>query len=178
MSVSIRDAVPEDAPAIAHVHVEGWRSTYRGLFPDDFLDGLDEAARAAYWRGTLPTKDGRHTLVALDDAAVVGFASGGPDRGSHGFEAEVYAIYLLSNARRRGTGRRLMARMFGRFAEDRRRSAHLWVHEGNVAGEAFYAKLGGVPGAREAHERPAPHTGVSYGWDAAGIARVAAMDAA
>ena len=178
MSVTIRDATPDDAASIAQIHVEGWRTTYRGLFPDAFLDGLDEAARAAYWRGNLPAAEGRHTLLAHDGDDAVGFVSGGPARDAHGFEAEVYAIYLLSKARRRGTGGRLMARMFRRFREDRRRSAHLWVHEGNVAGETFYAKLGGTPGAREAHAQPAPHTGVSYGWDEAGIARLAAMDPA
>ena len=143
---TLRDAAPDDAPGIARVHVEGWRTTYRGLFPDAYLDGLDEAGRAAYWRRGLPAGEGRHTLVALDGDEVVGFASGGPDRGKHGFEAEVYAIYLLSQVRRRGIGGRLMARMFRRFSDDGRASAHLWVHVGNVAGEAFYRKLGGVPG--------------------------------
>lgn len=178
MSVSIRDATPDDAPAIALIHVEGWRTTYRGLFPDAFLDGLDEAARATYWRGNLPPTAGRHTLLAQESGGAVGFVSGGPARDNHGFEAEVYAIYLLSRARRHGTGGRLMARLFRRFHDDRKRSAHLWVHEGNVAGEAFYAKLGGVPGVREAHTQPAPHTGILYGWDEAGIERVAAMDRA
>lgn len=178
MSVSIRDAVPDDAARIASIHVEGWRTAYRGLFPDAFLDGLDEAARAAYWRGNLPAAGGRHTLLAHDSDDAVGFASGGPARDTRGFEAEVYAIYLLSRARRRGTGGRLMARLFRRFREGGRRSAHLWVHAGNVAGEAFYAGLGGVPGAREDRDRPAPHTIVSYGWDEAGIERVAAMDRA
>lgn len=173
---TLRDAGPDDAPGIAHVHVEGWRTTYRGLFPDAYLDGLDEAGRAAYWRRGLPANQGRHTLVALDGGEIVGFASGGPDRGRHGFEAEVYAIYLLSGRRRQGLGGRLMARMFRRFRDDERKSAHLWVHAGNVAGEAFYRKLGGVAGAREDHAEPAPHTGVSYGWDKAGIDRVAQMD--
>ncbi len=172
----LRDAGPDDAPAIARIHVEGWRTTYRGLFPDAYLDGLDEAGRAAHWRRGLPAKDGRHTIVALETDDVVGFASGGPARGKHGFDAEVYAIYLLSRVRRRGIGGRLMARMFARFRSDERKSAHLWVHVGNVAGEAFYRKLGGVPGLREDHTEPAPHTGVSYAWDRPGIERVAAMD--
>ena len=174
--VTIRDAGPDDAAGIAHVHVEGWRTTYRGLFPDAYLDGLDEAGRAAYWRRGLPAGEGRHTLVAVDGDELAGFASGGPARGKHGFEAEVYAIYLLAERRRQGLGGRLMARMFARFRDDERKSAHLWVHVGNVAGEAFYRKLGGVPGLREDHVEPAPHTGVSYAWDRPGIERVAAMD--
>lgn len=174
--IAIRDAGPDDAAGIAHVHVEGWRSTYRGLFPDEYLDGLDEVTRAVNWRQWLPAEGGQHTLVAVEEAEVIGFASGGPARGKHGFEAEVYAIYLLAERRRQGLGGRLMARMFARFRDDERKSAHLWVHVGNVAGEAFYRKLGGVAGAREDHAEPVPHTGVSYGWDKAGLGRVAAMD--
>ena len=37
----IRRARPEDAEAVARVHVAGWRHAYRGLLPDDYLDGLD-----------------------------------------------------------------------------------------------------------------------------------------
>ena len=174
--VTLCDAGPDDAVGIAHVHVEGWRTTYRGLFADSYLDALSKTERAAYWQRGLPAGDGRHTLVACATDEVVGFASGGPDRGGHGFDAEVYAIYLLAEVRRQGIGGRLMARMFRRFRDDGRRSAHLWVHVGNVAGESFYRKLGGVPGAREEHTAPTPHTGVSYGWDLAGIGSVAAMD--
>ncbi len=174
--VVLRDAGPDDAAGIAHVHVEGWRSTYRGLFPGAFLDALDEVNRAINWRQWLPAEGGQHTLVAIEDGEVIGFASGGPARGKHGFEGELYAIYLLPDVRRKGIGGRLMARLFNRFQDDGRATAHLWVHDGNVAGEAFYRQLGGVPGLREEHTEPAPHTGVSYAWDRAGIARVAAMD--
>ncbi|MSP50015.1 MAG: GNAT family N-acetyltransferase [Alphaproteobacteria bacterium] len=174
----LRDAGPDDAASIARVHVEGWRTAYRGLFPDAYLDGLDESKRAADWRRRLPARAARHTVVALEADEVTGFASGGPERGQHGSDAEVYAIYVLSTARRRGIGGRLMARVFAGFRDDCRRSAHLWVHAGNVAGEAFYRRLGGVAGARADHAEPVPHTVVSYEWDRVGIERVSAMDRA
>ncbi|HNI60392.1 MAG TPA: GNAT family N-acetyltransferase, partial [Pseudomonadota bacterium] len=35
----VRPAGPDDAEAIARVHVETWRATYRGLVPDHYLLG-------------------------------------------------------------------------------------------------------------------------------------------
>ncbi len=43
----IRPARVEDAAEMAGVHVQSWRSAYRGLVPQDFVDGLDIARRAA-----------------------------------------------------------------------------------------------------------------------------------
>ena len=37
-SIVIRPAQTADAPGIARVHVEAWRSTYRGIVSDAFLD--------------------------------------------------------------------------------------------------------------------------------------------
>ncbi len=49
MRVAIRAARLEDAGAIAHVHVESWRTTYAGIVPDAYLAGLDEILRTRLW---------------------------------------------------------------------------------------------------------------------------------
>ena len=38
--LTVRPAIPEDAPAIARVHVASWRETYAGIVPDEFLASL------------------------------------------------------------------------------------------------------------------------------------------
>lgn len=35
-----RKAALEDAPGIANVHVDSWRSTYKGIVPDTYLASL------------------------------------------------------------------------------------------------------------------------------------------
>jgi hypothetical protein len=37
---TIRHAVADDADAIGSVHVPAWPSAYRGVLPDEYLDGL------------------------------------------------------------------------------------------------------------------------------------------
>jgi hypothetical protein len=45
MSLVIREAAPADAPGIARVHVDTWRTTYQGIVPDQFLARLSYEAR-------------------------------------------------------------------------------------------------------------------------------------
>ena len=57
MDPLIRPATPEDAAAIASVHVQSWQETYAGLIPPDFLAHMTSAEmrerRAASWRATI-----------------------------------------------------------------------------------------------------------------------------
>ncbi len=50
MDVIVRDATSADAPAIARIHIDSWRSTYRGIVPHEYLAELSyrerESARA------------------------------------------------------------------------------------------------------------------------------------
>ncbi len=57
-----------DAVAIAHVHVESWRTTYQGIVPDEYLAGLDETLRVQLWSEWLSGD----TVVLVAEHAGVG----------------------------------------------------------------------------------------------------------
>lgn len=145
MSVAIRDATPDDAPAIALIHVEGWQTTYRGLLPDSFLDGLDVAARTDYWRRplTAPTA-GWYLIVAENDNEVVGFGCAGPAGGepSTGCDGGINALYVRPSHRGKRIGEKLLAALFERLRRDGRKTVALWVLVGNDRAESFYRRLG------------------------------------
>ena len=108
MAVSIRAAVMEDAAAIAHVHVESWRTTYAGIVPDAYLASLDTTLRARLWREWLSAE--ALVLVVEVKGSVVGFAHGGRNREQVAdCDAELYSIYLLKDAQKRGIGHRASA---------------------------------------------------------------------
>jgi hypothetical protein len=46
----IREATMADVAAIARVHVESWRATYKGLLPDGYLANLTYEQREPLWR--------------------------------------------------------------------------------------------------------------------------------
>ncbi|GAA1546345.1 GNAT family N-acetyltransferase [Actinomadura kijaniata] len=151
----MRRAVPDDADAVARVHVTAWREAYRGVFPDAYLDGLDPRERAATWWGEM-SDPARTVLVAVDGARVVGFASFGPPRDADpggGDRAELYAIYLEPGRWGGGGGRALMREVLAGLAPGTR-GLVLWVLEGNARAIRFYERHGFVPdGARAVVER-------------------------
>jgi ribosomal protein S18 acetylase RimI-like enzyme len=62
-----------DALDIAALQTESWRSTYRGLLPDSYLDGPIVADRERHWRKML-SEDARHRIfLAKDNGDVAGF---------------------------------------------------------------------------------------------------------
>jgi ribosomal protein S18 acetylase RimI-like enzyme len=161
----IRSATVSDAPAIARVHVSSWLSTYRGLLPDDFLESLSETNYTERWNRVIA--DGTSKVVVAEDGNdVVGFASGGRERaGEQGFEGEIYAIYVLDKAQRRGFGRELVRSMVEGLRELGLTNMIIWVLRDNRPAREFYERLGGI------YVRAQPITigsatleEVSYGW--------------
>ena len=105
----IRRATLEDAAGIARVRVDTWRTAYRGIVPDEFLDTMSYEGNESRWAERLRDVDNQvHTFVAIDESGqVVGFISGGPNRDNDPiYKGELHAIYILPSHHGRGIGRR------------------------------------------------------------------------
>jgi ribosomal protein S18 acetylase RimI-like enzyme len=161
----VRPADLEDAAAIARVHVESWRTTYRGLLPDEFLDSLNAIRYTQRWLRSLGD-DAMRIYVAEDDHEVVAFASGGLERAGEGaYAGELYAIYVLEKAQRQGHGKALVRAVTGGLRELGLGDMIVWVLRDNAPARAFYERLGGT------YVRTQPVTigsavlpEVAYGW--------------
>ena len=140
MAILIRPAVMEDAASIAHVHVESWRTTYAGIVPDAYLTSLDETLRARLWVEWLSTES--LVLVSELNGHVVGFAHGGTNRQPvAGCDAELYSIYLLKDAQKKGIGTALLRAMAAALLERNFLSMAVWVLEQNRS-RIFYEQTG------------------------------------
>ena len=138
--VLIRAATQDDADSISRVHVESWRSTYRGVVPDKFLAELNVAERAVRWQEVL--KSDPYIFIAERDGEVVGFISGGAIRETlEKSDAELFAVYLLAEAQGKGIGTSLLMELAKRLDEDGFQSMAVWVLEAN-ASRRFYEKSG------------------------------------
>jgi ribosomal protein S18 acetylase RimI-like enzyme len=163
----VRPAVAADAAGIAHVHVESWRTTYRGIVPDAYLDALSIEERTARWQRVLSAdRPGYGVFVAEHGGAVVGFADGGrSDSRVASFTGELYAIYLLAGRQRRGTGERLLRAVAAHLAGAGHDGMMLWVLAENAPARRFYERLGGVVvGEQTITIGGAELAELAYGW--------------
>jgi GNAT superfamily N-acetyltransferase len=150
-SIAVRSATPDDAVAIARVHVLSWQAAYRGLIPDPILDQLSIARRTEFWRGVIDGRGDDHVFVADVDGVVAGFASTGPARdddlatGAGAGAGELYAIYLLPEAWSFGAGRAMLDAASADLAARGFRLLVLWVLTDNARGRRFYEAAGWRP---------------------------------
>ncbi len=151
----IREARPEDAPAIAQIHVATWRVAYRGQLPDAYLDSLDPKQREPMWRRTIGMPD-HPVFVAVDAGRIVGFCSLTRSRNPGAGEAagEIPTLYVEPGRWRRGCGARLLDAALQRAAAMNLREVTLWVLDSNRQARAFYEKHGFVrDGATKEEQR-------------------------
>ncbi len=146
MPIELRPASPDDADAIARLHLAAWQVGYRGLLDDAFLDGLDPVAWAVRRRSHLehPAR-GVDNTVALEDGRIVGWAGTGPSRDADGDPAkvgEIYAVYVDPPAWGAGVGRALVARCLDSLGRQGYEQATLWVLEGNPRARRLYEGAG------------------------------------
>src|SRR3984885_12082802 len=79
----IRIATPDDAHALAAMHVASWHETYTGLLPDKILSALSVESRAAAWAKIILEPATTHSTVvflAEHQATIIGFGSCGAQR--------------------------------------------------------------------------------------------------
>jgi ribosomal protein S18 acetylase RimI-like enzyme len=182
MRMVIRRATPEDSEEIARVHVDTWKTTYRGIVPQRYLDEMEILPRAEFWRKHVAENDSRVYVaetVAETKGKVCGFISGGPLREPLlEFDGEIAAIYIVFEAQRRGCGGAMMRRLAQDLLHDGLKSAVVWVLERNPAC-GFYARLGGeLIGRKTIAIGGTDLVEVAYGWmDLRGLAELPAKRA-
>jgi ribosomal protein S18 acetylase RimI-like enzyme len=135
----VRRARVEDAGGIARVWVRGWRSAYRGLVPDPYLDALDVEERRERWRERL--EDGVCAFV-VEQHGIAGYCRVDPP-------GEVASLYVLPERRRGGIGSALLVAGLDELRARGGEAATLWVFKANHTARAFYARFGFAPDGTE-----------------------------
>jgi ribosomal protein S18 acetylase RimI-like enzyme len=166
--ITIRSAIPADTFAIAKAHVSSWRTAYKGIVADEFLQNLSVERRAKTWEEILLNPEHPAFLYVAEDETglIVGFVSGWTEReNNEEYTGEVGAIYLLKQAQGQGTGRKLMQAATQELIRRGHRSMMLWVLQDNTPARKFYEALGG----QYLYEKPIEIgeqmlIEVAYGW--------------
>jgi GNAT superfamily N-acetyltransferase len=141
--MKIKNAGFEDAKSIAKVHVDSWRTTYKDIVPNEYLQTLSYETRENLWEQAIPR--GHVFAAENENGQVVGFACGGKERTGNypEYEGEIYAIYLLKEFQKQGIGTELIRAVVQHLQGNRLNSMLIWVLEDNES-SFFYEALGGV----------------------------------
>ena len=146
--IQLRRATVADAEAIAAIRIEGWRTTYRGMIPDSYLNEMDMNENVLHWRTilqALPLKeDSLCVYVAVSEDEIVGFVSAmklsEPKLDKDG---EINAIYIRPQWQRCGIGKRMLHKAARSLQAMGCTSCVIWVIDGNSQARNFYEELGG-----------------------------------
>lgn len=164
----IRLATIDDVPDIAHVHVESWKSTYKGIISDDYLSKLSIEIRIKNWLWVFnrSNPDEVNYVVENDEGTIVGFANGGKCRSEqYDYGAELYSIYLLEEYQGLGFGKALFSTVVDHLRIHNYQTLMVWVLEKNSAIN-FYYRLGAKAFTKKdiqiGHDTV---TEVGLGWD-------------
>lgn len=152
--LNIRWATIDDAHGVAVVHVDAWRTAYRGLIDQAVLDRQSVESRTVMWRtwigrslagestdayGPVPHR----LLVAESDDRILGWATfgGGRDDGSTGL-GELAGLYTHPSAWSQGVGHGLLTRAEDELRAEGWTHAYLWALAGNDRASRFYESHG------------------------------------
>ncbi len=170
--MNLRRATPDDATTLAHVHVDSWRSAYRGLVPDEFLNSFDYDKRALRFREALAAGS-EETYLAEENGEPFGILTLGACRDAdidQNTTGEIWRIYLAPKLWRKGLGRALFQHAEQMLQSRGYTQATLWVLEGNQQARLFYEAMGfEADGASKLLDLGAPLKAIRYrkGWQVA-----------
>jgi len=165
--ITIRRVEEWDLPAVGNLLVDTWRSTFRGLLPDHFLDQMSPAHQSERVRRMM-IQPSCACVVAVDpNQEIVGYASGGENRGQEiASKFELYAVYVRPEHQGNGIGRQLLHAVAKSLFRQSAGSLFVWVLTINPF-LPFYERLGGRRGSTGKIDLGGtPFEMVAYLWDA------------
>lgn len=164
LALTIRQARPDDAAAIARVYIESWHDTYAGVLSKALLCAMTPKGQTARWQAAIRGRE--LVLVAEHERhGIVGMASAGATRDrAFGFDGEVYTLYVDPAFYGRGAGRLLLNGAFLELRKRAFRSCVIWAHAQNNA-RFFYEAMGGrLVGERTARMMGDAVPEAAFGW--------------
>jgi len=173
LNIRIRASSREDYSAIARIHVDSWKTTYKGIISQDYLDSLSITSREPWWKDVIADSVNivfvaEVISVPIDgESSVIGFIKGGPNRSAEyasDYAAELGALYLTEDYRQKGVGTRLVAHLVKELRKRDFNSMLVWVLASNPY-RRFYERLGGkYVSSGEILIGESSYEKVSYGW--------------
>jgi hypothetical protein len=143
--ISLTAASSQDAEPIARLHAQSWRSAYRGMLSDEYLDERVMADRLEFWskRFANVPADRRVVLKAVASGLLLGFVCVLLDTEPE-WGARLDNLHVSPESKGTGIGFALFQAAREWLASVSPGTAmHLWCVERNHVARRFYERQGG-----------------------------------
>jgi RimJ/RimL family protein N-acetyltransferase len=142
VAVSIRQATPDDADALAELHMRSAGAGFTNIFALSDL-AVSREEMSADWRGRLQhdARLGRSTLIAEVGEQMVGVLIAGPDPHDPTV-GRVSRLYIDPRNWSQGVAGQLLAACITHLRELRCKVATAWIMEPNQRAQAVVERLG------------------------------------
>lgn len=130
--MQIIKATIEHAEIIGYIHSNAWQSTYRDIFPKEYLAADMIAGRKAEFMDSFTYDNIHYYLVSVDEGAVGIVKVKTEDN-----VCEISALYFLEEYRNRGCGTETLSYLKNIYQGYR---IVLWVLKDNLKARKFYEK--------------------------------------
>jgi ribosomal protein S18 acetylase RimI-like enzyme len=142
--IHFRRATLADSPALGQVQVTSWRSAFRGIAPNDYLDhqaNVDNQVED--WKKIL-ADDAQLVFVVENEQHLIGYAWAQREKNPDiEWDSELISMHLLPDYKRQGIGKKLFSTVSAELQRQGCTSIYLWVFEDNRSARFFYEALGG-----------------------------------
>ena len=143
-NINIRDIKKEDIPQVVDIQISGWRTAYKGIIDDEYLENMNYEERIK-----MRQKDYKETgfIVAEHDNEVVGFCrytdnmEKTPETPE--VDCELRALYVKPELKHNGIGKKMFQYAVNEFKNIGKTKMVLWCLKDNVLARKFYEKMGG-----------------------------------
>ena len=142
--MKIREAKLTDAIGIAKVHVDSWRTTYKNIISNEFLEKLSYEQRTNSWIQNLSNPNNYVFVAENHEDEIVGFADCGKRvRNQIDHSGDITSIYLLEEYQGQGIGKQLLRQLFIQCNKLGYKSVFVEVLEDNKT-RYFYEYYGAI----------------------------------
>lgn len=143
-NIVIRKIKKSNILAVANIRFLGWKTAYKGIVDDEFLDSLDENELIEKFKSNYLSGG---FIVAEQGEEIIGFCRYFFDNSfsanMNDIDCELLAIYIRPDKKHMGVGKKLFAFVITEFYQANKNKMILWCIKDNKPSIDFYIKRGG-----------------------------------
>lgn len=142
--LEIRTLTNNDIIDVAEIKVNGWKTAYKGIIDDEYLNSLNIEEQAKKFKKYIGNDN---FAVATQDGKIVGFCRFIYDNSFSSnidyVDCELTAIYVHPNFKGKGIGTELFQYVLNKFNNQNKSKMILWCLADNINSINFYKHMGG-----------------------------------